>query len=85
MSHCLCWWPRLKYLVQIESGKKPPEEVWTMPKKRYSVEEIIQRLRGVDVLLSQGRAIRQAYGPRLRVDESALTGSIVRLADHGLI
>ncbi len=27
-----------------------------MPKKRYSAEEIIQKLRGADVLLSQGKA-----------------------------
>ena len=31
-----------------------------MPKKRYNAEEIIQKLRGVDVLLSQGKTVSQA-------------------------
>ncbi len=31
-----------------------------MPKKRYNAEEIIQKLRGADVLLSQGKTVRQA-------------------------
>jgi len=31
-----------------------------MPKKRYSAEEIIHKLRGADVLLSQGRSVSQA-------------------------
>ena len=55
-----------------------------MPKKRYSAEEIIQRLRGADVLLGQGKTVSQAYEPQPRVDESALSGSIVGLADYSL-
>ncbi len=31
-----------------------------MPKKRYNAEEIIHKLRGVDVLLSQGKTVSQA-------------------------
>ncbi len=31
-----------------------------MPKKRYNAEEIIQKLRGADVLLSQGKTVSQA-------------------------
>ncbi len=31
-----------------------------MPRKRYSAEEIIQKLRGADVLLSQGKTVSQA-------------------------
>ena len=31
-----------------------------MPKKRYNAEEIIQKLRGADVLLSQGKSVSQA-------------------------
>ena len=31
-----------------------------MPKKRYSAEEIIQKLQGADVLLSQGKTVSQA-------------------------
>jgi len=31
-----------------------------MPKKRYNTEEIIQKLRGADVLLSQGKTVSQA-------------------------
>ncbi len=31
-----------------------------MPKKRYNAEEIIQKLRGTDVLLSQGKTVSQA-------------------------
>ena len=31
-----------------------------MPKKRYSAEEIIQKLRGADVLLGQGKTVSQA-------------------------
>ena len=31
-----------------------------MPKKRYNAEEIIQKLRGADVLLSQGKTVNQA-------------------------
>jgi transposase-like protein len=31
-----------------------------MPKKRYDAEEIIQKLRGADVLLSQGKTVSQA-------------------------
>ena len=32
-----------------------------MPKKRYSAEEIIHKLREADVLLSQGKSVSQAY------------------------
>ena len=31
-----------------------------MPKKRYNAEEVIQKLRGADVLLSQGKTVSQA-------------------------
>ena len=31
-----------------------------MPKKRYNAEEIIHKLRGSDVLLSQGKTVSQA-------------------------
>jgi putative transposase len=31
-----------------------------MPKKRYNAEEIIQKLRGAEVLLSQGKTVSQA-------------------------
>jgi transposase-like protein len=31
-----------------------------MPKKRYNAEEIIQKLRGADVLLGQGKTVSQA-------------------------
>lgn len=31
-----------------------------MPKKRYNAEEIIHKLREVDVLLSQGKSVSQA-------------------------
>ena len=31
-----------------------------MPKKRYNAEEIIHKLRGADVLLSQGKTVSQA-------------------------
>ncbi len=31
-----------------------------MPKKRYNAKEIIQKLRGADVLLSQGKTVSQA-------------------------
>ncbi len=31
-----------------------------MPKKRYNAEEIIHKLRGADVLLSQGNTVSQA-------------------------
>ena len=31
-----------------------------MSKKRYNTEEIIQKLRGADVLLSQGKTVSQA-------------------------
>jgi hypothetical protein len=31
-----------------------------MPKKRYNAEEIIQKLRGADVLLSQGKTVSPA-------------------------
>ena len=31
-----------------------------MPKKRYNAEEIIHKLRGTDVLLSQGKTVSQA-------------------------
>ena len=31
-----------------------------MPKKRYNTEEFIQKLRGADVLLSQGKTVSQA-------------------------
>jgi putative transposase len=31
-----------------------------MPKKRYNAEEIIQKLRGADVLLGQGNTVSQA-------------------------
>ena len=36
-----------------------------MPKKRYTAEEIIQKLRGADVLLSQGKTVSQADLPAL--------------------
>ncbi len=31
-----------------------------MPKKRYNAEDIIQKLRGADVLLGQGKTVSQA-------------------------
>jgi hypothetical protein len=31
-----------------------------MPKKRYTAEEIIHKLRGAEVLLSQGKSVSQA-------------------------
>ncbi len=31
-----------------------------MPKKRYNTEEIIHKLRGANVLLSQGKTVSQA-------------------------
>ncbi len=31
-----------------------------MPKKRYNAEEIIQKIRGADVLLSPGKTLSQA-------------------------
>ncbi len=31
-----------------------------MPKKRYNAEEIIQKLRGADVLLGQGKTVSQS-------------------------
>jgi hypothetical protein len=34
-----------------------------MPKKRYNTEEIIQKLRGANVLLSQGKTVSQACKP----------------------
>ena len=49
--------PSPKYPVQIETGKKPTEEIRTLSKKRYSAEEIIPKLRESDVLLSQGKSV----------------------------
>jgi hypothetical protein len=33
------------------------KEMWTMPKKRFSSEEIIHKLREAEVLSSQGRTV----------------------------
>jgi hypothetical protein len=38
-----------------QKWKKPTEEIWTVPKKRYNAEEIIHRLGGADVLPIQGK------------------------------
>jgi putative transposase len=33
------------------------KEIWTMPKKRFSSEEIIHKLREAEVLVAQGRTV----------------------------
>jgi putative transposase len=35
------------------------KEIWTMPKKRFSSEEIIHKLREAEVLSAQGRTIAE--------------------------
>jgi transposase-like protein len=51
-SSALGWWSDLKYVVCDAETK--------MPRKRYTPEEIVAKLRQIDALVSQGQSIIDA-------------------------
>jgi hypothetical protein len=57
-----------------------------MPQKKHKPEEIVAKLRQVDVLVSQGQSVAEAVRsigvPRRRGDEEALTADIIALASQ---
>jgi putative transposase len=40
-----------------------PKDDWDMSKKRHTAEEIVSKLRRVDVLTTQGRTVAEAIRP----------------------